>query len=147
MVGHRSLELRQWNGRGVQFPSVPSLKGVLQSCLAERVHISPPPSLPLFIFMSKIKEFFSNFWWLILVPAGLFIFHLLFKKETPELDRQIKEKKKDVKKQEKEAEKAEEKAEESEEDLKDSIRDAQETSIRVSTKAEERDKQAEEFFR
>lgn len=144
MVGHRSLELRQWNGRGVQFPSVPSLKGVF---LAERVHISPPPSLPLFIFMSKIKEFFSNFWWLILVPAGLFIFHLLFKKETPELDRQIKEKKKDAKKQEKEAEKAEEKTEKSEEELKDSIRDAQETSIKVSTKAEERDKQAEEFFR
>lgn len=115
--------------------------------MAERVHISPPPSLPLFIFMSKIKEFFSNFWWLILVPAGLFIFHLLFKKETPELDRQIKEKKKDVKKQEKEAEKAEEKVEESEENLKDSIRDAQETSVKVSTKAEERDKQAEEFFR
>ena len=114
-------------------------------------HATPTITSPLcflFIFMwSKIKEFFSNFWWLILVPAGLFIFHLLFKKETPELDQQIKEKKKEIKKQEKEADKKEQAVTKSEEQLKASIEEAEKVSMEVSTKAEERDKQAEEFFK
>ena len=44
----------------------------------------------------KIKNFFKKIWWVVLVPVGILLFHLIFRKETPELDRLIKDKKKEI---------------------------------------------------
>lgn len=95
----------------------------------------------------KIKKFLSKVWWIALVPIAILILHLVFRKETPELDKLIKEKQKEIKEDKKDKESAEKKADKAEESLKDSIEDAKETSIRVETEAEARDKQSEEFFK
>lgn len=95
----------------------------------------------------KIKKFLSKVWWIALVPVAILILHLVFRKETPELDKLIKEKQKEIKENKKDKESAEKKVDKTEESLKDSIEEAKETSIRIETKAEDRDKQSEEFFK
>ena len=96
---------------------------------------------------SRIKEFFSKIWWVVLVPVGIFILHFLFKKETPELDKLIKEKKKDIKENKKAIKGASLTAAENQEALEDSIESGKETSIKIDTRAQERDNQAGEFFK
>lgn len=104
--------------------------------------------LPPFYFMwSKIKEFFSKFWWLFLVPIGLFVIHVIFRKETPELDKLIKEKKKEIKESSKKVEDAKIEVEDAKSVLEDSVEKAEKANERISSEAEERDKKAEEFFR
>lgn len=48
--------------------------------------------------MIKIKQFFKKFWWLILVPVGLFLLTKIFQKDSSELKSLIKEKKVEIKK-------------------------------------------------
>lgn len=96
---------------------------------------------------SKIKKFFSEIWWIVLVPIGIFVLHVIFKKETPELDKLIKEKKEEIKDFTEKVENSKKEAEEVKSDLKDSVEKANKVNIQISTKAEDRDQKAEEFFK
>ena len=95
----------------------------------------------------KIKEFFKKFWWMLLVPIGLFIAHVVLRKETPELDRLIKEKQKEIKNQESLVEDLSKEASKSETALEHAVEDAEAVLEQVSSDSEQRDKKAEEFFR
>ena len=65
-----------------------------------------------------IKNFFKKFWYVILVPVGLFLIHLIFKDPDKELKKEIKEEEKEIKKEEKEIKKQEEVVEKKETNLK-----------------------------
>lgn len=97
--------------------------------------------------MSKILSFLKEFWWVVLVPIAVLVFHLIFRKETPELDKLIKEKKKDIEKGKDKVHESSESAKEAEEGLSDAIKASRATSERVASDSEERDKKAEEFFK
>ena len=96
---------------------------------------------------SKIKKFFSKIWWIVLVPIGIFVIHVIFRKETPELDKLIKEKKDEIKDSTKKVEDTKIEVEDAKSDLKDSIEKANKVSLQISASAEERDQKAEEFFK
>lgn len=95
----------------------------------------------------KIKEFFKKFWWMLLVPIGLFIAHVVLRKETPELDRLIKEKQKEIKNQESLVEDLSKEASKSETALEHAVEDAEAVLEQVSSDSEQRDKKVEEFFK
>ena len=79
----------------------------------------------------KIKAFFKKFWYIILVPAGLFILHLFTgSKRDAKLEerekiqkKEVKEDKKAVEKTEKEVIKVEKKVEKSIEEVKETIQE------------------------
>lgn len=100
-----------------------------------------------FIMWDKIKNFFKKIWWVVLVPVGILLFHLVFRRETPELDRLIKDKKKEIDKTAEEVEKAESSSETSEDVLKRSLDEASKTTEQIESDALKRDQQAEEFFK
>ena len=95
----------------------------------------------------KIKSFFSRFWWIVLVPVAIFVLHLVFRKETPELDKLIKEKKKDIEEKSKDKDKAQKNASDAKEDLETAIDTSKDTKSSVDARAEVRDETAKEFFR
>lgn len=95
----------------------------------------------------KIKLFFQKFWWLILIPVVMFILHVVFKKETPELDKAIKEKEKEIKQNKKEYEEAQKTASDAKEDLESTITTATETKESIDAGAKARDELAKEFFK
>ena len=96
---------------------------------------------------SKIKEFFKRFWWLALVPLVLFVLHTVFRRETPELDRLIKDKKKEIDSLNKQVNKDSKEAEEAEASLKDSVAKAESTLSDSLKDSKKRDEKAEEFFK
>ena len=71
-----------------------------------------------------IKNFFEKFWYLILVPIGLFLVHLIFRDSNK---KEIKEKEKEIKKEEKEIKKQEDVVEKKETELKKETQDVKET--------------------
>lgn len=95
----------------------------------------------------KIKSFFQKFWWIVLVPVAMFILHVVFKKETPELDKAIKEKEKELKQDKKKHEEAQKTASDAKEDLESIITTATETKESIDTGAKARDELAKEFFK
>ena len=95
----------------------------------------------------KIKEFFKKFWWMLLVPIGLFIAHVVLRKETPELDRLIKEKQKEIKSQESLVEDLSKDASQSETALEHTIEKTEAVLEQISSESEQRDEKAEEFFK
>lgn len=97
--------------------------------------------------IEKIKNFFKRFWWVFLVPIGIFIFHLIFKKETPGLDRLIKEKQKEIKENKKEVDKNEQSKDKAKESLENAIESSKTALGGIAEDSAERDKRAEEFFK
>ena len=95
----------------------------------------------------KIKEFLKKFWWMLLVPIGLFIAHVVLRKETPELDKLIKEKQKEIKNQESLVDDLSKDASQSETALERAIEDTKAVLEQVSSDSEQRDEKAEEFFK
>lgn len=96
---------------------------------------------------NKLKTFFQRFWWLILIPVAIFILHVVFKKETPELDKLIKEKEKELKQDKKKHEEAQKTASDAKEDLESTITTATETKESIDAGAKARDELAKEFFK
>lgn len=97
--------------------------------------------------VEKIINLFKKLWWVILIPIGLFVIKVVFRKDSPELDKLIKDKQKEIKDNEKKVSHSGKEADKTEEALSDSIDRAEEVSTRIETEVEARDKKAEEFFR
>ena len=103
--------------------------------------------LPFYFMWSKIKEFFSKFWWIVLIPIALFVIHTVFRKETPELDKLIKDKQNEIKETYKEVEKAKSEVEKAKEDLESKVEDIKVTVSEIKSDVKERDEKSQEFFR
>ena len=141
-VGQKNLDLlvevRFLSGQsGLDYPS--NIK--VGSLIPDRA------DLFYFIMWDKIKNFFKKIWWVVLVPVGILLVHLIFRKETPELDRLIKDKKKEIDKTAGNVEKAESLLETSEESLERSLDEASKTTEQIESDALKRDQRAEEFFK
>lgn len=95
----------------------------------------------------KIKSFFQKFWWIVLVPVAVFILHVIFRRETPELDKAIKEKEKELKQDKKKHEEAQKTASDAKEDLESIITTATKTKESIDAGAKARDELAKEFFK
>ena len=95
----------------------------------------------------KIKSFFQKFWWIVLVPVAVFILHVIFRRETPELDKAIKEKEKELKQDKKKHGEAQKTVSDAKEDLESIITTATETKESIDAGAKARDELAKEFFK
>ena len=93
-----------------------------------------------------IKNFFKKFWYVILVPIGLFFAHLLFKDSNSELKKEIKKEEKEIKKETKEIKKQEAATDKKEEEVKQQIADVQETTEKQKESQEQRKAEIEEIL-
>ncbi len=91
-------------------------------------------------------KWLKKFWYLFFIPIILFVLSRIFRFDTSDLDRKIKEKKKEIKNQTKKVEKEEQKVKEKEEKLDASLKSTKEKIKQNLEDKDERDEKAKDYF-
>jgi peptidoglycan hydrolase CwlO-like protein len=93
-----------------------------------------------------MKEMIKKFFWYALIPIGLFILSVIFKKDTSNLNDLIKKKKEEIKNTDKKIKDQEEQVKDSKKELDIVVDDIEKVKEKNLDNKKERDEEAKDFF-